>query len=140
MWAAVASAVAVAVVLVAGTLLHARRAGEQAGPAAGPVVLTVYNVEVACQQLRTMECALTLAKDPTAPYSVTAATPAGRVWHGDRLIADCVTSDGQTIVDEQGMSSSRWYHVTVPATGVTGWLPGVRTRNRADIPQCRAVH
>jgi hypothetical protein len=104
-------------------------------PAEPIVELTVHNVEDACRPLRTLECALNLYRDPRAPR--TDDNIAGRVWHSDKLGADCVVSDARLITDEKGMSSSRWYHVTVPGTGVAGWLPGVRTRNTREVPACR---
>lgn len=94
------------------------------------IALTVYNVEEACQPLRTLECALGLSRSPYARY--TAANVVAHVWHGDIVYADCVVRDGQLVTDEHGMSSGRWYHVTSPQ----GWLPGVRTRNELPVPDC----
>jgi hypothetical protein len=109
------------------------------------VRLTVYNAEAACRPLRTMECALRLAQDPYAPYAA-ADNTAGKVWHGDRVAATCVVTDGRMVQDESGVTSTRWYLVSTgagtgdsTAGGVAGWLPGVRTRNTVDIPTCTAA-
>ncbi|MGA4541770.1 hypothetical protein ACPA54_17470 [Uniformispora flossi] len=109
---------------------HGRKAAVQAPPPPSGIALTVYNVEEACQPLRTLECALGLARSPYTRY--TAANVVAHVWHGDVLNADCVVRDGQLVTDEHGMSSGRWYHVASPQ----GWLPGVRTRNELPLPDC----
>ncbi|MCC3653324.1 hypothetical protein LIX60_18025 [Streptomyces sp. S07_1.15] len=114
------------------------RGGHPAGPPA--VTLTVHNAEEACRPLRTLECALGLAKDPYRRYG-SPDNRAGRVWHGDRVSAVCVVADGQLIRDEAGITSRRWYLVSgggavVP---VDGWLPGVRTRNTTEVRECSAA-
>ncbi|KAF4405120.1 MULTISPECIES: hypothetical protein [Streptomyces] len=133
----VAGAAAVLVALVVlGTWWLARpdRAdGPPAGP--GPVTVTVHNAEEACRELRTVECSLRLAKDPYAVYAAE-GNRAGRVWHGDSMTALCVVADGTLVEDEEGVSSSRWYLVS--ENGVEGWLPGVRTRNTAEVRTCTA--
>ncbi|UGY90789.1 hypothetical protein [Streptomyces gobiensis] len=110
--------------------------GSAPDPASGPraVVLTVHNAEVPCRPLRTQECALRLARDPYAVYAGS-GNAAGKVWHRDRLSAECVVTDGTLVRDESGMTSTRWYRVTT-GDGVRGWLPGVRTRNTAEVREC----
>ncbi|WP_407552094.1 hypothetical protein QOM21_20660 [Streptomyces sp. Pv4-95] len=111
--------------------------GAQQPAATGPTVpLTVYNSESACRATRSLECALRLAKDPYAEYAAR-DNAAGRVWHGAVLAARCVITDGRLVRDEAGVTSSRWYRVR-SAEGVTGWLPGVRTRNTREVPVCGA--
>ncbi|MFH8487223.1 hypothetical protein [Streptomyces longisporoflavus] len=98
------------------------------------VSVTVHNAEAACHELRTLECALRVAKDPYARY----AAPGNRaalVWHDDPLEALCVVTDGTLVQDEKGITSTRWYLVRT-ALGAEGWLPGVRTRNSAEVPDC----
>jgi hypothetical protein len=134
---AIAAAAVAAVVTPATLLASAAVRSDRTthpGAAAPPpgIELTVHNAEVACRQLRTPECALGLSADPHAPY--TAAAVVGHVWHGDVLRVDCVVRDGRLVTDEQGMSSTRWYHL---ADG-GGWLPGVRTREGAFLPDCPA--
>jgi hypothetical protein len=109
---------------------------QQAQPSDGTVRVTVYNAERACRPLHTLECSLRLARDPHARYAA-ADNVAGRVWHGDRVQARCVVTDGTLVTDEAGVSSARWYLVTT-AEGIEGWLPGVRTRNQSTVRVCRA--
>ena len=73
--------------------------------------LTVSRAEKACQDLRTIECSLSIAACPRAPYS--GANIVGRIWHGEKAVADCVTVDDRYLADESGVSSRRWYHVTL---------------------------
>jgi hypothetical protein len=52
-----------------------------------------------------------------------------------------VVTDGRMITDERGVSSTRWYRVEkAEASGrggrFEGWLPGVRTRNSTEVPDC----
>ncbi|WP_371502074.1 hypothetical protein OG871_33940 [Kitasatospora sp. NBC_00374] len=133
--AAATLALAAAAALLLGTgVLHPQRwhLPDLDSGAAG-VTLTVYNAEAACQDLHTMECSLSLVGNPHAKYS--ARNVVGRVWHGETITADCVIADGTLITDEAAVSSTRWYHVTLP-DGTAGWLPGVRTRNTAEVPLC----
>jgi len=114
----------------------------QRPPAAPPVhpaaiPLRVHNSETACRSLHTLECALRLAKNPYERYAADDNT-AGRVWHGDRVLASCVVTDGRLLRDEQGVTSRRWYRVRTP-DGTRGWLPGVRTRNSAEVPLCTSA-
>lgn len=106
------------------------------------VTLRVHNVEKACRELRTLECALRVAKNPYEPYA-DPGNAAGRVWHGDELTATCVVTDGRLLTDEKGLSSTRWYRVEKSGDGegkgFEGWLPGVRTRNSTDVPLCSAA-
>jgi hypothetical protein len=97
-----------------------------------PVTVTVFNAEEGCRALRTIECGLGISADPRRyrPEDVLA-----RVWHGDRVTAECVVVDGVRLSDESGVSSSRWYRITTP-NGVTGYLPGVRTRNTREVGLC----
>jgi hypothetical protein len=131
-------AVGVAALMIASgsvLLVHSRLAtGSGAGPTSSPAVtLTVFNVEQPCQPLRTIECALGIMRDPRLPLA--AANRIARVWHGEHLTTDCAVP-GRVVTDEQGMSSDRWYHVTVPGTKASGWFPGVRTRNTTAVPAC----
>ncbi|WEB42037.1 hypothetical protein MOV08_24075 [Streptomyces yunnanensis] len=132
----VAAAVAVVVLGVWWVLL--RPGAVDVRPAGPPrtVPLTVYNSEAACRTPHTLECALRLAKDPHRPYAAR-GNSAGRVWHGEVLAARCVVTDGQLVRDEEGITSSRWYRVRT-GEGAQGWLPGVRTRNTREVPECPA--
>lgn len=141
-WVPMAAAAAVAVVLAAGSFgagaLWMQNRDQVNQPFQGngdPVTLTVFNQEVPCQALRTLECSMGLLKDPHGP--LVATNVAARIWHGDRALADCVVADGTLISDEVGMSTRRWYHVTMEGTRATGWLPGIRTRNTQEVPLCR---
>lgn len=109
------------------------RQSAQAPPGGTGITVTVYNAEAGCRPLHTLECALDLLQNPHERY--VAQYSAGLVWHGERLSADCVVTDGTLLTDEAGVSSRRWYHVTLP-TGATGWLPGARTRNTEEVPFC----
>ncbi len=138
-WYAAVSAAAIvaAVALIAVGAWWLERSGQSAPAVPAPTAtLTVYNVETPCQPLRTMECALRLARDPYQPYAA-AGNSAGKVWHGDRLAAICVVIDGTVVQDESGITSARWYLVST-SDGTRGWLPGVRTRNTTDIRTCTA--
>jgi hypothetical protein len=114
-------------------------ASDEAG-GAGPITLRVHNTEKACRELRTLECALRVAKSPYELYA-DPGNAAARVWHGDELTATCVVTDGQLVTDEKGVSSRRWYRVE-KADGngeqgrFEGWLPGVRTRNSEEVRLC----
>ncbi len=112
-----------------------------AGSGGGPVTLRVYNVEKPCRELRTLECSLRIARNPYTLYA-DPDNAAGRVWHGDRLTAACVVTDGRLVTDEKGISSTRWYRVEKAEGGdggrLRGWLPGVRTRNTTEVPVCPA--
>lgn len=103
----------------------------------GAITLLVHNVEKACQKLRTLECSLRLAKNPYELYAEP-TNSSGRVWHGDRLTATCVVTDGRLVTDENGVSSRRWYRVEKTSDGehTEGWLPGVRTRNTTEVRLC----
>ncbi|WP_329150095.1 hypothetical protein OIU91_25090 [Streptomyces sp. NBC_01456] len=113
------------------------RPGPESLRPAGPlrtVKITVYNSERACRTGRSLECALRLARDPRTAYAAR-GNAAGRVWHGDEVAARCVVTDGLMVRDEEGVTSTRWYLVT-SGQGVRGWLPGVRTRNTREVPEC----
>ncbi|MEV0224898.1 hypothetical protein [Streptomyces sp. NPDC050704] len=135
-------AVAAAAVLVSAVVLGAwwlvRPAADNPSgpPARFGTTVTVFNAERPCRPLRTLECALRLTKDPYAAYTAP-GNSAGRVWHGDRLAAACVVTRGTLVTDESGITSTRWYLVRTRAE-VEGWLPGVRTRNTADVRTCSA--
>lgn len=126
-----AAACAVAAVALGVWWLTRPGAPDTAAPA---VSLTVHNAEAPCRPLRTLECALRLARDPHARYSAD-GNSAGRVWHGDRVAAVCVVTDGRLVEDESGITSTRWYLVTTGG-GARGWLPGVRTRNTEEVRLC----
>ncbi|MGP8301134.1 hypothetical protein ACTPOK_25055 [Streptomyces inhibens] len=135
----VALAVAAAVAAVALGVWWLVRPGPVTLQPAGPpptVKITVYNSEKACRAGRSLECALRLARDPRATYAAR-DNAAGRVWHGDDLSARCVVTDGRMVRDEAGITSTRWYLV-ISGQGVQGWLPGVRTRNTREVPECPA--
>lgn len=132
----VAVAAAVAVVAL-GVWWLVRAPGAEPAQPTGPgpgVRVKVYNAEKPCRDQRTLECALRLAKDPRKEYSAP-DNSAGRVWHGTELTARCVDRNGGLIRDEAGVSSTRWYRVST-AEGLEGWLPGVRTRNVREVPDC----
>ncbi|MEU7434819.1 hypothetical protein AB0B07_28895 [Streptomyces sioyaensis] len=134
---AVALTVAAAVAAVLLGVWWLMRPGPVSVRPAGPpptVKITVYNSERACRTGRSLECALRLAKDPHTAYAAR-GNSAGRVWHGDDLAARCVATDGRMVRDEEGVTSTRWYLVTT-GQGVRGWLPGVRTRNTREVPEC----
>lgn len=132
-------AVAVGAVLLgaafAGGVLSGRASRAPAtspGATAAPADLTVFNAERACQNLRTIECSIAVRSEPDKKAGVLVA----RVWHGDVVRAECVRGDGDQVADESGVTSRRWYRVRVPGSGTAGWLPGVRTRNTREIPEC----
>ncbi|MEW2546815.1 hypothetical protein AB0910_13725 [Streptomyces sp. NPDC047002] len=132
--AVLAGLTAVVVAAVAlGSWLLARPHGPVPPAGAKPVTITVYNTERDCQGPRTPDCALRVAKDPHARYAAP-DNRAGAVWHGDRLTASCAV-EGTPVRDEDGRSSARWYRVRGPH-GLSGWLPGVRTRDAARVPDC----
>jgi hypothetical protein len=95
--------------------------------------LNVYNAEAACQQLRTVECGLSVVRDPRTTGG---ANIIRRVYHGDWVDVLCVIEDGRYTVDEAGVSSRRWYKIIVPDTTEVGWLAAVRTRNVTEVPLC----
>ena len=75
-----------------------------------------------------------VAAVPGLLCGVTGAVVA-RAWHGDTVTAISVVPDGKRVLDESGVSSTRWYRVRT-AKGVIGYLPGVRTRNSVEIQVC----
>ena len=136
-WAVAAAAVLVcAVALGAWWLVRPTADTPPADRGRFDAPVTVFNAEEPCRPLRTLECALRLAKDPYAEYAAPGNT-AGRVWHGDRLAAACVVTRGTMVTDESLISSTRWYLVRT-SEGAEGWLPGVRTRNTAEVRVCSA--
>ncbi|WP_258052637.1 helix-turn-helix transcriptional regulator [Streptomyces sp. Ru73] len=84
--------------------------------------ITVHNVEKACQHSHRRECALGLALDPYVPYRP--SNIGGRVWHGDRLTAQCRIANGVTVTDEAGGHNSIWYKVRLHDKDL--WFPGIR--------------
>ncbi|OEV08793.1 hypothetical protein [Streptomyces nanshensis] len=125
---------------VQGTAADGPSSSASAPGRSDPVRLRVHNVEKACRELRTLECALRVAKNPYKPYAAP-DNSAARVWHGDVLTASCVVTDGQLVTDENGVSSRRWYRVERAAADgkgprAEGWLPGVRTRNTKEVRLC----
>ncbi|WP_405859568.1 serine/threonine protein kinase [Streptomyces sp. NBC_00090] len=113
------------------------REGPSGGGAAG--ALRVFNAERGCQDRadRDRQCSLGLAIDPRRPYTADNVVPT-RVWHGDVLTADCQLPDGQPIVDEEDLRSTRWFRVRLPhgSTPPSAWLPAVRTKDRPALPGC----
>ncbi len=91
--------------------------------------ITVYNKEARCQQARTDDCRLGLARDPYARYAVDNVV--GYVWHGDSLTVDCFVPDGSRVQAEDGTASTKWYQVAVPDAdrGLDeAWLTAIRVR------------
>ncbi|MFI8995526.1 helix-turn-helix transcriptional regulator [Streptomyces sp. NPDC053542] len=84
--------------------------------------ITIHNVEKACRDSHSRECALGLALDPYVPYRP--SNIGGRAWHGDRLTASCRIANGVTVTDEAGGHSSIWYEVR--KDGKKLWVPGIR--------------
>jgi len=101
---------------------------------AASVETTIHNTEVPCRSLRTIVCSLGVFKEPR--LSSRMADLATRVWHGDRVLLVCVIANGPLVNDETGIGSRHWYRVVVLDTETEGWLPAVRTRNEAEIPDC----
>jgi len=101
---------------------------------AASVESEVYNTEVPCRSLRTIVCSLGVFKEPR--LSARMVDLATRVWHGDRVLLVCMVANGPLVNDETGIGSRHWYRVVVLDTGTEGWLPAVRTRNEAEIPDC----
>ena len=137
-------AAAAVVFVLCGTWLLLSPAGPGGGQTAAEgrsaITIRVHNVEKPCRQLRTLECALRVAKNPYDLYAAP-ANSAGRTFHGDRLTAVCVVTDGQLVTDEKGVSSTRWYRVEKTSgegEHFEGWLPGVRTRNTKEVRLCEA--
>jgi hypothetical protein len=97
------------------------------------VTMTVYNAEAGCQRLRTIECGLGVRRDPHTPLKD--RSPLARVWHGDKILVECVVADGIRISDEDGVSSTRWYKIRT-ADGTVGFLPAVRTHNTVEVAVC----
>ncbi|MEU9112035.1 hypothetical protein AB0D04_09640 [Streptomyces sp. NPDC048483] len=135
-YAVVLTVAATVAALVVGVWWLVRPGGGGPQPAAGvrAVPMAVYNSEAPCRYLRSLECGLRLARNPHVRYAAR-NNSVGRVWHGDVLLAHCVVTDGRMIRDEEGVTSTRWYLVTA-GRNVTGWLPGVRTRNTRELPEC----
>ncbi|MEF9887230.1 serine/threonine-protein kinase [Streptomyces sp. P9-A4] len=118
------------------------------GSGGSPVRIRVFNAERGCQDRsdRDLQCSLGLAVDPGRPYTAENVVPT-RVWHGDVLEAECEVRQGQTIIDEEDLVSTRWFRVRLPHTAVredareagppaTAWLPAVRTKDRPTLPPC----
>ncbi|SDG73789.1 Helix-turn-helix domain-containing protein [Sinosporangium album] len=108
-----------------------------ATPTTSPI--RVFNTEYGCRHGagRLPACSLGLARDPRLRYDV-ANVVEHRVWHGDLLRTDCVFYGGWRVLDEAGVSSTRWYRVRLPgAGGGVAWLPGVRTKDTMKLPACR---
>ncbi len=119
--------------------------GRNSGRTAQPVRLTVYNADDTCRPRDDQhpECSLGLAVDPTEAY-VLDNTVRTRVWHGDRLTAECVLERGVPVTDEAGVRSSTWFRVRLPQpekgaqnVRTTAWLPEARTRDKPALPACR---
>lgn len=113
-------------------------AGQESGAgAARSERIEVFNAQRGCQDRadRPAQCSLGLAVDPRRAYTAENVVPT-RVWHGDVLRADCRLDGGVPITDEEGLRSDSWFRVALPRTGVTAWLPAVRTKDRPTLPQC----
>ncbi|GGU59079.1 hypothetical protein GCM10010211_24950 [Streptomyces albospinus] len=112
-------------------------AASSASTGSGSAMITVNNVERACQHSRSDYCGLGLARDPYAPYL--RPNVVGHVWHGDVLHAVCESADGVTVTDEMGGHSSVWFRVDHGGGQV--WMPGIRIRPEqlanAALPRCR---
>ncbi|MER5551341.1 serine/threonine-protein kinase [Streptomyces sp. NPDC002793] len=110
------------------------------GDLAGPVEITVFNAELACQEAaeRDPDCSLGLAIDPWGPYTADNVVPT-RVWHGDVLTADCGIVQGTPIIDEADRQSSEWIRVRLPSGSArdAAWLPAVRADGRPEVSRCR---
>jgi hypothetical protein len=114
-------------------------------PQLASALVKVYNLEVECQQPRTRECRLGLARDPYARY--TPANVDRHVWHNDVLRADCYVPDGARVESEDGRPTTRWYRVTGASAGPPAqpgekaWLPAVRLRAGTEpaLPRCTDV-
>ncbi|MEV0602482.1 XRE family transcriptional regulator [Streptomyces sp. NPDC050315] len=92
-------------------------------PAAkGTERITVHNVDKKCRPKHTRECSMGLAMDPYLAYRP--SNIGGRVWHGDRLTAECRVANGVTVTDEVGGHSSIWFQVR--QDGKKLWMPGIR--------------
>ncbi|MFH9736264.1 serine/threonine-protein kinase [Streptomyces roseolus] len=132
------AAVLAAALCGTGAVLCADTAGHGPGAPAGTV--RVFNAERGCQERtdRDRHCSLGLAIDPHRPYTAENVVRT-RVWHGDLLTADCVVDDGQPIVDEEDLRSTRWFRVRLSRASVPSeaWLPAVRTRDSPALPPCR---
>ncbi|MFJ5933051.1 serine/threonine-protein kinase [Streptomyces sp. NPDC093071] len=105
----------------------------------GGAAVRVFNAERGCQDRtdRDPQCSLGLAVDPRSPYTADNVVPT-RVWHGDLLTADCQVPDGEPIVDEEDLRSTRWFRVRLPygSEPSDAWLPAVRTKDRPALPRC----
>lgn len=98
----------------------------------------VFNVEAGCRVLkeRIPACSLGLARSPYLKYRAENQV-AHRVWHSDVLAADCILYDGDTVADETGVETSRWFRVRVnDVPGGYAWLPAVRTHDSPNLPTC----
>jgi hypothetical protein len=135
-WSTVVLSAVAVTALVVGLVVGVgwQRLSRPALPTAGSndVEMVVNNAEKPCQSLRTIECGLTVRRDP---YKTTPAPPVARVWHGDRVVTDCVVVDGKRVSDEDGVSSNRWYKIRT-RDGAVGFLPAVRTRNTVEVAIC----
>ncbi|MFD8952351.1 serine/threonine-protein kinase [Streptomyces xanthophaeus] len=126
----------------AGLCSDAARVGPSApgGPAdAAAGTVRVFNAERGCQERvdRDPQCSLGLAIDPREPYAAGNVVPT-RVWHGDVLAAECQLADGQPVINEEDLRSTRWYRVRLPSGSAApgAWLPAVRTKERPALPGC----
>ncbi|MFC6080526.1 helix-turn-helix domain-containing protein [Sphaerisporangium aureirubrum] len=107
-------------------------------PTATAATVRVYNVEGDCgtRAGRVPACSMGLARDPRLSYDA-GNVVARRVWHDDRLRADCILYDGERVADETGVGTTRWFRVQVgEGPGVVAWLPAVRTRDHPALPAC----
>jgi transcriptional regulator with XRE-family HTH domain len=113
-------------------------AGKRPYPSGTTAPVHVYNVEGNCKSRadRIPACSMGLAINPRLKYQ--AGNVVGhRVWHGDTLIADCVLYDGDRVLDETGVGTTRWFRVRLSdVPGGYAWLPAVRTHDNPTLPTC----
>jgi serine/threonine-protein kinase len=105
----------------------------------GTVPVRVFNAEQVCRDRtdRDPQCSLGLAINPLLPYTSENVVPT-RVWHGDVLPVDCRLPQGIPIIDEADRQSAEWFRVRLPRGSArsVAWLPGVRTKDRPEVPRC----
>lgn len=123
---ATAAVVAVAAVVTWGLIddndAPGKGVSRETPAAKGTERITVHNVDKKCRPQHTRECSMGLAMDPYMAYRP--SNIGGRVWHGDRLTAECRIANGVTVTDEVGGHSSIWFQVR--QDGKELWMPGIR--------------
>jgi hypothetical protein len=107
-------------------------------PTVTSATVRIHNVEGDCGKRteRVPACSMGLARDPRLSYDA-GNVVSRRVWHDDRLRADCVLYDGERVSDETGVGTTRWFRVAVAEVpGGVAWLPAVRTLDHPALPTC----